>query len=476
MRVLALESSTVSAKALLYDSDSETLECSAERLGFPGQGAEPRDPDAVLRRVLALGRRHLAGRTVDLVALVSTWHGLTLQRDDGTSLTPVFEWPYAGAQPVTTALRADPGFVRWYYERTGTGVSSIYASFKLKMLAGQGVDLGAGLVMDQGSVMFQRLTGVFATTISLASGGGLLSLAADGWDREVAAGLGVGAARLLDFLPPRSWRPLTATGAAALGLPVGTPVLAPGADGGLSQLGDGTTGPGQMTFSMGTSGAIRVAAPTPVLSDHNATWCYRTPDSWLSGVATSGCGNVVDWAHDRFFGPGTGFAAVEASLRPGARDVPVFLPFLFGERCPGWLDDRRGGFAGLEPWHDTVDLYQAVLQGVVFNLRQCYEELVRLNGRPTRIVLSGGVLASPYLTQLAADALGAPLEVSTHEHSSALGAVRLGLTALGAAASGLDHGPGREIVPDPGLADYYRERFEAYLDAYTLAVPERRDS
>ena len=472
MRILALESSTASAKALLYDSATGSVESLSRRYRFPGGEAAPRDADAVVAEVLALGRERLAGQSVDLVALCSTWHGLTLQCRDGTSLTPVYEWPYAGAQPITERLRRDPGFVQWYYEHTGTMVSSIYASFKLAMLAEQGVDLASGLVMDQGSVLFHRLTGTYATTTSLASGGGLLNIRENAWDREVAAALGVADAQTLDFVDPRTVRPLNAAGAAGLGLPVGTPVLAPGPDGGLSQLGDEATGPGQMTFSMGTSGAMRLVTPVPVLSPARATWCYRSPDSWLSGAATSGCGNIVDWAHDTLFGS-TPFAEIETRLRPGARDVPVFLPFLYGERCPGWLDTRRGGFAGIQPWHDVVDLYQGVLLGVVLNLYQCYEALVALHGVPTSIRLSGGVLSSPFLTKMVADVFGHPLELSTQQHSSSVGAIRLGLSALGydGQTPGLASEASATVDPDPELSDYYRAQYAAYQAAYEQAAP-----
>jgi gluconokinase len=336
------------------------------------------------------------------------------------------------------------------------------------MLADAGLDLAAGMVLDQGSVLFQRLTGTFATTAALASGTGLLGVQSTGWDPEVSEVLGLSAARLPELIDARAHAPLTSAGAALLDLPAGTPVLAPGPDGGLSQLGDEASKPGVLTFSMGTSGAMRLAVPTPVLSDRQSTWCYRSPDTWLSGAATSGCCNAVDWARVAFFGESTDFGALEAQLRPGQRDVPVFLPFLFGERCPGWHDQREGGFSGLTARHDTLDLYQAVLHGVVFNLLQCYEELRRLNGQPERIRLSGGVLSSPFWVQLTADVFGTELELSPQQHSSAMGAIRLGLSASDPDGThpGLSSDPVRSVAADPALADYYQERYAAYLSVY----------
>lgn len=66
-------------------------------------------------------------------------------------------------------------------------------------------------------------------------------------------------------------------------------------DGGLNQVGAGAVADGVMTFSVGTSGAIRLTTSKPVLSKEPSTWCYMSPKNWLSGAATNGCCNCLDW-------------------------------------------------------------------------------------------------------------------------------------------------------------------------------------
>ena len=470
MRILALEASSTSAKAAIYDCASKSLDVVTHRLQLDSPDCH--DADAAIAQVLNLGRQHLAGRPVDLITLCSTWHGLTLQSPDGASLTPVFPWSYSGAQDVETRLRTDAALPRWYYEHTGCPVSGSFPALKLVALAEAGIDPTSGIVMDEGSTLFERLTSTYATTASLASGTGLLNVHTLEWDADVPTALGLPALRLPEIVPPHTTAPLTTTAAAALGLPAGTPVLAPGPDGALSQL----AAPGAATLSMGTSGALRVAVPAPVLSDDGSTWCYRCPDSWLVGAATSGCGNELDRARSTLLG-GADYAAIEPRLRPGPRDVPTFLPFHFGERTPGWHSRRPAGFVGLAPRHDAIDRYQAVLQGVVFNLRQGWDELVHLLGRPAHVRASGGVLASSFWTQLTADVLGTDLELSSQQHASIVGAIRLGLSALGADddAGPTDSAAGI-VRPNPELANYYRERYGAYLDAYvrTPGSPNRQ--
>jgi len=457
---------------VLYDSDAATVETLSQRFEFGQTDPAARDADEAAAQVFALGRQRLAGTSVDLVTLCSTWHGVTIQSGDGHSLTPVYLWPYLGAEGVEAELRKDADFVRWFYGRTGCMVSAIYPALKLKMMVEQGVDTTNGVIMDDGCVMYQRLTGQFATTASLASGSGLLNTHNVAWDDEIPGVMGLGTLTMPELVPSRTTAPLTEAAAHLLGLPAGTPVMAPGPDGGFNQVGDGATKPGIMTFSMGTSGALRVVASAPKISQRMSTWCYRSPDGWLSGAATNGCTNTIDWVRATVMG-GVDFKTIEPQLRPGQVDVPTFLPFHFGERCPGWNAHRRGGFVGLEPQHDGLALYQGVAQGVLFNLRQCFAELVQLNGQPDHIRLSGGVLASPFWTQMAADIMGATLDLSAQANQSSVGAIRLGLTAFGLdeEGPGLSSTPVGVVHPNPDMAAYYDQRYEAYLTAYEQTNP-----
>ena len=227
---------------------------------------------------------------------------------------------------------------------------------------------------------------------------------------------------------------------------------------------------------MGTSGALRFAVSQPSLSPRMSTWSYRSPVGWLSGAATSGCTNCVDWAKERFFGADVSFDQLEAQLDPSARDLPTFMPFLFGERSPGWQDQRRGGFLELHPDHSRLDMYQSVLHGVTFSLYHCYQELTALNGRPHQILLSGGVLSSPFWTQLTADIFGEELQVTALQHSSVVGAVRMGLRAAGIDDDqpAFDDTPRRIVAPSLTRYHQYAEQFQHYLELYARTNPERQ--
>ena len=413
-----------------------------------------------------MGKDLCAGESVDVISLSGTWHSVMLVDHSMKPVTPVYQWPYTGASGLCAELRRDAAFTDWFYRRTGCMVSAIYPAFKLMLLARRGYDLGRHRAMGQGTYNFYRLTGQYAVTSNMASGTGLLNTNTQDYDDDILQYAGIERTSLPRLTGFGNTQPLSEEGAAALGLSAGIPVVPPGSDGGLNQLGAGAEEPGIMTFSAGTSGALRLTVDHPVLADDRSLWCYKLSVSWLAGAATSGCCNCVDWVKQRFFGDAILYADIEKGFRHGPEDTPVFLPFLYGERCPGWDDAREAAFSGVTARHDTYDLYHSVLEGTLYNLYQCYQKLCLAVGTPREIRLSGGILHSPYWMQMAADIFGAPLTCADMPHASLLGAAMLGMRALGGKDILLSEQTGRTVYPRPEMTDRYMEKFMRYLAAY----------
>lgn len=114
-----------------------------------------------------------------------------------------------------------------------------------------------------------------------------------------------------ELITYRDTFPLSEDGAELLGLSPGIPVIPSMPDGSLNQVGAGALEDGVMTFSMGTSGSIRLTTHKPVIPDTPGTWCYLSPSTWLSGAATSGCCNCTDWYKDRVFGSEMSYGEIE---------------------------------------------------------------------------------------------------------------------------------------------------------------------
>lgn len=111
------------------------------------------------------------------------------------------------------------------------------------------------------------------------------------------------------------------------------------------------------------------------------------------------------------------------------KKLPVFLPYLSGERAPIWDMDARGMFFGITSGCTKEELSYSVMEGVVFSLYHIYETM----GKPKadRMKAAGGAAVNPLLNLLKAELFGIPVEVLEEKDSSAMGAVMVGSVGNG---------------------------------------------
>lgn len=466
MSILVLEASTVSAKAMLYEMQTGQYETATVR--YPENWAADRqDAQAVYSMLCETARSLLAGRTaVQMIVLNTTWHSLLLCDQTVQPCSPVYLWSHLQAAEICRSLQKDEDWVRQFYEKTGCQVNASYPFFKLLWCRSQGKRLPALRIADLGSYLAHCLTGVYGITQSMVSGSGLMAQKTLDYDAQLLAQAGISRSQLPEIYPSDQTFPLSKEGAVQLNLPCGIPVMLANPDGGMNQVGAGALRERNMTLSVGTSGALRLSVSKPNTTHNHGLWCYRSPKGWLAGAATSGACNCIDWAKATLFVPGTDYREMEG--RYPAQDRPLFLPFLFGERAPGWDATRRGGFLLMHGSHTAQDCYQAVQEGVLFNLYQCYERLCADYGEPQCIRLSGGILHSPRWTQMCADIFGRTMQVEQNTQSSLMGGAVLAMEKLGKIREAAQFTPPirEEIQPDAGRhADYLRQ-YGKYLTFY----------
>ena len=88
--------------------------------------------------------------------------------------------------------------------------------------------------------------------------------------------------------------------AKALRLPVGLPVVIGATDGVLVNVGIGAVEPGQLSGTIGTSGALRMLTRQPKTDPQMRTWCYNlTDDMWVAGGAINNGGMILRWVRDK---------------------------------------------------------------------------------------------------------------------------------------------------------------------------------
>lgn len=511
MNVLVLEASTTAAKAMVYAASGEILRLEVAPFTAEVNDVTLQNPDGVFAQLIEVGAKAAAGLDIAAIGLVGIWHSLLLTKDK-IPLIKARTWANPEASATALAYRNDTDTAAIHYHKTGCIPHASYPLYKLINLQQQRYRLADTPdpllkalfdpdleIFGIGEYVLYQLTGVYGTSYNMASGTSLLSNQTRDWDKSLLQLAGLRVDQLPRLYHHSQSFPLAPAAAARLNLPAGLPVTLPFADGCMNQLGANAFVPGIMTMSVGTSCAIRtVANELPVLSIDSGLWCYQGLDNYLVGAATSGGTNCVDWFRSHF-SPGQSLKELDAQVQPSPGQ-PVFLPFLFGERSPGWRANRPGGFyihgrlydgnlledpavrAELVARYGISALYSSLLEGILFAVYQSFKSLQEVVYVHT-INLSGGILHSPVWRQMASDILMREMHRPSTEQASTLGGARMALQVIDPVSypirptvkrSGIDGKPTlviaqteeESIRPDPGRHAYYEERFGIYLEAY----------
>lgn len=182
----------------------------------------------------------------------------------------------------------------------------------------------------------------------------------------------------------------------------------------------------------------------------------KAPMSQIGGASNAG-GLFLGWV-DRVIGPGD-----PASVDP--RRVPVWSPYIRGERTPFHDPDRRAVLDGLDLTHDAASLRRAAYEASGFVVRQ----LIELSGTlVSRIVATGGGTRLRPWMQAIADATGRPVQVSAVAEGAALGAAFLARMAAGLETTIDDAARWARteyiVDPDPSWAGAVEDRYQRFLE------------
>jgi xylulokinase len=318
-----------------------------------------------------------------------------------------------------------------------------------------------------------RLTGEYATDASDAAGTLLLDMRARDWSREILDALEI----------PHEWMPEVYEGpentgtlresvAEELGLPPNIPVAAGGGDNAAAAVGTGIVGPGLVNSSAGTSGVLFAHTDEfkPDPSGRLHAFCHAVPGAYhLMGVTLS-AGGSLSWWREALGGDYDELVEAASNVPPGSEGL-VFLPYLSGERTPH-LDPRaRGSFFGLTARHGVAHMTRAVMEGVIFSLRDSLEIMRDLDVPIEDVRATGGGARSELWRQLQADIYGTPIRRTVADEGPAYGAALLAGVASGAYAD-VDEATTivklREEVtrPDKETSKIYEEYYEIYRSLY----------
>jgi len=329
-----------------------------------------------------------------------------------------------------------------------------------------------------------RLTGKIRMDVSEASGTGLFDTRNRQWCAPLISALGLDPS----LFPPvlESTEPagtVTAEAAAQTGLREGTPCFAGGGDAVVQSFGSGLIREGRVGSVIGTAGNVSMGFEryTPNPGGKLQAFCSVTPGSYMSFGATQTAGGALRWFRDELCGNVTARAEAEDAdafdlmsamaekSPPGAGGV-VFAPYLSGERCP-WPDaDARGVLYGLSLNTTQADMIRAVMEGIVYSLRQIVD-IYRSFTHVDSVAASGGGAKGDLFLRMQADIFGVPVvTLSAASEGGAYGAALIAGIGAGWYRTA-EEAVGvlkteREIRPDITHRAAYEKAFQLYSRIY----------
>lgn len=322
-----------------------------------------------------------------------------------------------------------------------------------------------------------KLTGTFCTDYSDASGMLLLDVENKRWSKEMVEICGI-----KEEMLPKLFESYEAVGvlkeelARKLGMGKNVVIAAGAGDNAAAAVGTGTVGDGACNISLGTSGTIFISSNKFGVDKNNALHAFAHADGHyhLMGCMLSAASCNKWWMEEIL--QTTDFKEEQDKITKLGEDNTFFLPYLMGERSPHNNPNARGTFIGMTMDTKREDMYQAVLEGVAFGLRDSLEVARSLGINITRSKISGGGAKSTLWKRILANVLNLTIDVPETEEGPAYGGAVLAAVSCGVFKSVEDAGAKlikvkETIEPGEELVKRYNDKYNKFKKIYPALKP-----
>ena len=320
----------------------------------------------------------------------------------GRSIT----WEDSRAEEFGDRLRDSFG-AKKLYDITGQWVDGRYLLPMWQRLCDIDLEVAASTtrIASAKDYVLEKLTGVFLTDPSTATGFGCFDLLNNSWSESVISAADV-TVSLPEIAPSNACYPLTQAAAHVLGLPHGLPVFVGAADSVLGALGMGATHLGDIAYVAGTSTVI-MGMSDSIPSDESHRFIV-TPMAhgglWGIEMDLLSTGGAISWMSELLNFETVSDAMQEAS-QIHATEAPTFLPYVSpGEQGALWDPSLTGAMVGMNVTHTRGHFMRALINGIVNESKRCVEVLKEFGCTTGTITVAGGSALSPWFRQELADA------------------------------------------------------------------------
>lgn len=486
---LGIDIGTGSTKAVaISESMDEVL--SVQQSSYPTFHPVPfaseQDPEQIWEAFVQCVRATVEklGGPPEAIGLSTAMHSVIAIDKNGRPLRHMLTWGDSRSASIARTVRASAD-ARELYETTGTPIHAMSPLVKLLWLREHEPETyrNAARFISIKEFIWHRLFGEYEMDHSAASGTGLMDILNHRWNPKSLKLAGINEHQLSALVPTRHRRKdLPEKLQEILGLTLSPWFVIGGGDGCLANLGSNAISQGVGCLTIGTSGAVRVASPTPRHDFSSMTFNYiLDEDTFICGGPINNGGVILQWYLRDLLGQEltslsdyASYLSRAATLSPGANGL-IFLPYLMGERAPVWDSRVSGAFFGITTAHRQEHFTRAVMEGISFALYQVVGLLRKAGGEIAQINASGGFVHSREWLQLLSDIFGMPVHRNNTEDASSIGAALMAVRAardLPAYPTFRSHQAAEVFIPDTNRHAQYQRPFELFQRLFVKTKEE----
>jgi gluconokinase len=409
-------------------------------VGAPGY--HELDPEVLFNAVITCIQQVVKGipGNIEGVSFSAAMHSLIAVDVHGEPLTNVITWADARSAEYAEALKKSPAD-KEIYRHTGTPVHPMSPLCKIMWLRDNQSHLFTVThkFISIKEFIFYRFFNQYLVDHSIASATGLFDIYTKTWYAPALQAAGITSDQLSQPVSASYIvKGLNEKYVKQLGIDAHTPFIIGASDGCLANLGSNATRPGDLSVTIGTSGAVRMIASEPAYDKQERIFNYiLTDELYVSGGAINNGVVLLKWYTEHFLKKPFSSAGdlnwfvQQAAEAPAGADGLLFLPYILGERAPVWDATAKGVFMGVHSGHTQAHFMRAIIEGINYALYQVAASVQETVGPIQHIYASGGFINSPLWLQWLTDLFGKEINLINSDDASSVGAALLGFQALG---------------------------------------------
>ena len=478
MLFIGIDLGTSAVKLLLMDESGKIHKIVSKEypLRFPHPGWSEQDPEDWISQTME-GMKELLSECdksqVKGISFGGQMHGLTALDETDQVIRPAILWNDGRTGKEVEYLNNVIGNEKLSKYTANIAFAGFTAPKILWMKANEPENYSRiRKIMLPKDYLAYRLSGVFSTDYSDASGTLLLDVEHKCWSKEMMDICGLREEQLPKL--HESWEAvgtLKPKAASELGLSEDVKIIAGAGDNAAAAVGTATVGGGACNISLGTSGTLFISSRKFGVDENNALHLFAHADGnyHLMGCMLSAA-SCNKWWMDEILKT-KDYAGEQAQIAGLGENRVFYLPYLMGERSPHNDPDARAAFIGMSMDTTREDMTLAVLEGVAFGLRDSLEVARKIGADPGRTKICGGGAKSALWRKIIANVMNMKVDIIESEEGPGYGAAILAAVGCGvfpsveAAAESLVKVTATE-EPDEELVKKYEEKYQKFRKLY----------